>query len=127
MFLKSYNMKNHWIKKGILFTLCFIAFILALGGLVMWLWNSILPAVLGIQAINYWQALGLFALSRILFGGFHGRGGGRAPWGKNMPDKCASMSAEDKARFKAEWKNRCGGKWQSVPNDSSSSPSSENT
>ena len=49
-----------------------------IGGLaVMLLWNAILPAVLGVAALTYWQAIGILALSRLLFGGFH-RGG---PWG----------------------------------------------
>ncbi len=40
-----------------------------LGLLVMSLWNALLPAILGVKAIGFWQALGLLVLSRILFGG----------------------------------------------------------
>lgn len=37
-----------------------------------WLWNALLPDILGVKAINYWQSLGLLLLSKILFGGFSG-------------------------------------------------------
>jgi hypothetical protein len=44
-----------------------------LGAIVMWLWNWLMPAITGWASIDFWQALGLLALVRILFGGF-GRG-----------------------------------------------------
>ena len=49
------------------------------GALVMPLWNWLLPPLMGWSEINFWQALGLVALCRLLFGGFHGYGrpGGR--------------------------------------------------
>lgn len=47
-----------------------------LGWIVMALWNAVIPAVFaGGHAIDYLHALGLLILSRILFGGFRGRGG----------------------------------------------------
>jgi Ca2+/H+ antiporter, TMEM165/GDT1 family len=54
----------------LLFPVLFFGFV----GIVMWLWNAILPDVLGVKEINYWQAMGILALSRILFGG-NGMGG----------------------------------------------------
>jgi hypothetical protein len=42
----------------------------ALGFLVMLLWNSFVPEVFNIGKITFWQALGLFILTRILFGGY---------------------------------------------------------
>ncbi|MDR3302352.1 MAG: hypothetical protein LBT01_07485 [Spirochaetaceae bacterium] len=45
--------------------------------LVMVLWNGLLPELFGLPPLNYWQALGILALCRILFsgigGGFFGR------------------------------------------------------
>ena len=38
--------------------------------IVMLLWNWLMPAIFGLTTINLWQALGLFALTRILFGSF---------------------------------------------------------
>jgi hypothetical protein len=37
---------------------------------VMYLWNLLLPEIIGIASINYWQSAGLIILSRLLFGGF---------------------------------------------------------
>jgi hypothetical protein len=57
--------------------------IAVLGWIVMTLWNWVIPAVfVGGRAIDYFHALGLLVLSRILFGGFRGRSGwhGRGPW-----------------------------------------------
>lgn len=45
-------------------------FALALGFVVQWLWNWLMPDVFGIKEITYWQAFGLLILGRLLFGGF---------------------------------------------------------
>lgn len=75
---------------------------------VMLLWNAVLPAVLHVSPINYWQAAGLFILSRILFGGFgyKNRPGRGAP-PPHIREKFMSMTAEERAKWKAEWKQRC--------------------
>ena len=50
---------------------------IAIGGeLVLQLWNWLLPPLFGWRQITFWQALGLLALCRILFGGFGGHGSG---------------------------------------------------
>ncbi len=83
----------------------------------MGLWNAILPAVLGVKAITFGQALGILLLSKILFGGFGGgwRGGRSHEWKKNMKEKWETMTPEQREQFKAEWKNRCGGRWGMRP------------
>lgn len=48
----------------------------AFSAIVMLLWNLLLPGLFGLSTINFWQASGLFILSRILFGRL-GFGGGR--------------------------------------------------
>lgn len=40
--------------------------------LVQLLWNGVLTDVVPVPAISYWQALGLLALCKLLFGGFPG-------------------------------------------------------
>ena len=63
------------IAKGIAIFIAFLIFI-ALGGVVVQLlWNWLVPSLFGLRQVTLWEALGLLALSRILFGGF-GRGGG---------------------------------------------------
>ena len=64
-----------------------------LGGVVMLLWNWIMPGLVdGVARIDYWRALGLLVLSRILFGGFRGRGRGDGHgqwqrWQKMTPEE----------------------------------------
>lgn len=63
------------IAKGIALFIGFLIFI-ALGGVVvLLLWNWLVPSLFGLREITLWEALGLIALSRILFGGFGHRGG----------------------------------------------------
>ncbi len=59
-----------------------------MGLLVTGLWNALIPAILGLPAITFWQALGLLLLSRLLFGSMGG-------WGRRMR----------KARFVRGWHN----------------------
>src|SRR5579871_5096139 len=54
------------------------------GWVVMSLWNWLAPAVFGLHAITYWQALGLLVLSKILFGGMRGPSGGGGRWRQRM-------------------------------------------
>ena len=110
-------MKKYWIKKGLMFFAFFVLAVLGFGLIVMLLWNNILPDVLGVKAITFVQALGILLLSKILFGGFKGRGGGRHGGGKwmDMKQKFSGMSVEDREKFKSEWKTRCGGRWKVQP------------
>jgi hypothetical protein len=66
------------IAIGIAIFIAFVLFILIGGVIVQWLWNWLLPDIFGLRSITWWEALGLLALSRILFGGF-GRGGSHGP------------------------------------------------
>jgi len=82
----------------------------AFTAVVMLLWNWIMPAVFGLAAISFWQALGLFVLARILFGGFgFGKGMGMMRQGmrsqKNpMHDKWMKMTPEQRKEFIARRK-----------------------
>jgi len=83
----------------------------ALSAIVMWLWNSILVQVSSVQSISYWQAMGIFVLSRILFGGFHFKRPDikRPPFAqKQFRDKWMNMSPEDREKMKEMWKRKCG-------------------
>ena len=61
--------------------LFFIVIVAALSAVVMLLWNAVLPGLFGTALpIDYWHALGLLVLCRILFGGF-GRGCSRSRFG----------------------------------------------
>jgi hypothetical protein len=71
-----------------------------LGALVMWLWNWIMPSLLtGAMTIDYWRALGLLLLCRILFGGF--RGHGHHSWQEKREhwQRWQAMTPEERQQF----------------------------
>ena len=85
----------------------------ALGGfLVQQLWNWLLPALFGWPVLTFWQALGLLALCRILFGGIGMRGGrgsrGRR-LGRGMRHRWSRMTPEERQRFRDHLRRRFGG------------------
>lgn len=103
-----FNQQRDFSRKKFFFMpLAAIAAVLLFGWVVMLLWNAVLPSTTGVSALNYWQAVGLLALCRILFGGF--RTGGRPHQHRSASwrEKWTQMSEEERARFKAEWRERC--------------------
>jgi len=80
-----------------------VAAFVALGGLVVErLWNWLTPPLFGWHVLGYWQALGLLALCRILFGGLGvgGGGGPRSMFRRRMRERWEQMSPEDRERFR---------------------------
>ncbi|MFX0565919.1 hypothetical protein ACNF5A_002942 [Kosakonia cowanii] len=77
------------------------ALFVVLGLVVMSLWNALLPAILGVKSIGFWQALGILVLSRILFGGLGFRPGmfgmGRAH--RRMHERWMAMTPEQREEF----------------------------
>ncbi|MDU7870473.1 MAG: hypothetical protein E7J78_25585 [Pantoea sp.] len=69
--------------------------------MVMSLWNALLPAILGVKSIGFWQALGILALSRILFGGLGFRPGmfGMGHARRRMHERWMNMSPEQREEF----------------------------
>lgn len=108
-------MKKFWFKRGIMFFLFFVVAVVLFGAIVMGLWNAILPDVIGVKTITFLQALGILLLSKILFSSVGRRGqwhgGRREQWKKRMQEKLATMSPEDKEKFKQELRMRCGRPW----------------
>ena len=105
-------MRNRKFSKGkkFIFFLPVVALIAtALGYVVMYLWNWILPEVAHAGQLNFWQALGLLVLCRILFGNFNKGGGGFREKANGMRSKWQNMNEEERAKFKEEYKRRCGG------------------
>ena len=79
------------------------AFLSLTGLVVMNLWNYLLPGILHVGAITFWQAIGIFVLCKILFG--FGRGGrrmgGGGPWmRRKMEDRFKNMSPQEREKFK---------------------------
>jgi hypothetical protein len=77
------------------------------GFVVTHLWNYLMPALFGLHAITFWQAVGLIILGRLLFGGFGPRFGG-APWRRHMMMRWEQMTPEEREKFREGMRARCG-------------------
>ena len=108
-----------------------VVFIIIGGGVVMLLWNWLAPALFGLRPIAFWQALGLLALCRILFGGFGLAGGGHRSGSRRrmegrirervherMDERWEQMTPEERERFREGMHGRGG---VTTPLDSNSS------
>jgi len=85
-----------------------LVFIFIGGKIVMHLWNWLLPELFGWPQIGFWQALGLLALCRILFGGFGFHGSGRSDLRRRMEERCEHMTPEERERFRQRMRERWG-------------------
>ncbi|WP_205508527.1 hypothetical protein [Longitalea arenae] len=105
--------RRFWFGKAVMIVVFCTAFVMLFSFIVMSLWNAILPNVLGVKTISFWQALGILVLSKILFSGFggfhHKKEQFKNRFRQNMMAKWEHMTPEEKQKFKEEWKNRCGG------------------
>ena len=119
-------------KKGkFLIALLFIAALFLLPYIVMLLWNGILPEIIGVKTITYWQAVGIFILCKLLFGGFKGGGNhhhkkhrmirqhfknccnnndNKSSMKEALRDKFMNMSDEERENFRQKWKDRFRGR-----------------
>jgi len=87
-------MRKRWYWIAPLAIVGIFVFAFVGGEVVMHLWNWLLPPLFGWRVLTFWQALGLLALCRILFGGL-GHGGPRGPRGR-----CRNMTREERERFR---------------------------
>jgi len=121
-------MRRNFGRRRVAFPFILIALLLVslFSFIVMTLWNTILSPVLNISVINFWQALGILVLAKILFGGFPGGWRGRPRWGwnkemfekrKEMLEKWQTMTPEEREKFKQEWRSHCRGWGRPVPEE----------
>jgi hypothetical protein len=97
------NMKKHVFK----FVIMGLAAIAGFGAISMLLWNWLMPCIFGLAAINFWQALGLLALGRILLGGIgiggkHWMGGMHGAMHRHhnpIREKWEKMTPEERTEF----------------------------
>ncbi|HVG53562.1 MAG TPA: hypothetical protein VM846_04010 [Vicinamibacterales bacterium] len=82
----------------VLVPLAIALFVIVGGGLVMLLWNWLLPPLFDLPKLTLLQAFGLLALCRILFGSWGGGGGGGG-FEKRMSEK-------DRERFRERMRDR---------------------
>jgi Ca2+/H+ antiporter, TMEM165/GDT1 family len=104
-------MRRKWFYKIPGIILVVIAAVAVFGAVVERLWNWLIPGIVGWHAINFWQAIGILLLSKILFGGFRGRGG--MHWRHRMAERWEKMSPEEREKFSRGMHERCGHRpWQ---------------
>ena len=106
---KNFNKKGvrpplKWLMIGSLI----LAITLLMGGVVMFLWNMILPEVANVKPLNYWQAVGLLVLFKILFGGLGKRH--HRKHRKHWKEKWMNMDDQERMEFKNKWKDYCNRK-----------------
>src|SRR5579863_6853323 len=98
--MRTIDMKRSWVLRGIKFALFALIFVIVFSVVVMRLWNWLIPPVFGWHVINFWQAVGLLVLSKILFGGFHGRPGRNLYWRRRMIERWEQMTPEEREKFR---------------------------
>lgn len=85
-----------------------LAFVAIGGAVVQLLWNWLLPAIFGWRQVTFWQAVGLLALCRILFGGLGMRGGPRSSIRRRMTERWEGMTPEEREKFRDAMRARWG-------------------
>jgi hypothetical protein len=107
--MENTNQSNKY-KKFFFFFPMIIFGLSALSFIIMQLWNWLMPVIFKLPLINFWQAAGLFALSKILFSSFNFNGRQKRMGINNqmMKEKMMQMSEEERQQFKEQWKKRCG-------------------
>ena len=81
------------------------------GEIVKLLWNWLVPPLFDRPQITFWQAFGILALCRILFGGrgSHGvYGSMRRRMADRMANRMESMTPEERERFRQRMRGRWG-------------------
>lgn len=101
-------MRRKWIFIAPLAILGMLVFTVIGGEIVLLLWNWLLPTLLGWRQVTFWQALGLLALCRILFGGFGWHGSARSGFRRRMDERCGHMTPEERERFRERMRERFG-------------------
>jgi hypothetical protein len=101
-------MRRNWALKGLKIALFVIVLVAVLGFVVMSLWNSLMPSLFGWHLINFWQAVGILLLSKILFGGFRGGPGRHMYWRSRMKARWEHMTPEEREKFREGMRGRCG-------------------
>ena len=108
------NRRNIKVVKVVIMVIAAIFFF---GFLVLKLWNWLMPEIFGLPHISFFQAIGLLALSKILFTGFKGGPGADAKarlngvfFKKTWEKKLSNLNPEEREKLKNECKINWG-KW----------------
>ena len=101
--------KLNRVKRFFFFIPMMLIGISTIGFVVMQLWNWLMPVIFALPRITFLQALGLFVLSKLLFGSFNiNRKKNSMPFGNAaFKEKMLDMSDDEREAFKEQWKQRC--------------------
>jgi hypothetical protein len=93
-----------------MFGLALLIFIVIVAGgeAVMQLWNWLVPNLFGLRPLTFWQAVGLLALCRLLFGGFGGLHRHRSDWRHRMRERFENMTPEQREAMRHRMRAGCG-------------------
>lgn len=108
--------RGWWIAKFVVFGLLMLV---VFGLVTQTLWNWLVPTLFSGPVISFWQAMGLLALSKLLFWGF---GGGHKKWGSHRShqwkgqwmERYSKLSPEEREKYKQKFKEKwCA--WEENP------------
>lgn len=91
-------MNKHWAKMAVLVLLWTTIAVAGFGSAVWQLWNMLMPHLFGLPSIGFWQAVGLMALSWLLFGGWRGAGGFA---GRHRSGGRHALTDQERERFRS--------------------------
>ena len=95
-----------WVGIGVA-AIVGLALLIAIGGaVVMMLWNWLAPALFRLPEISFWQALGLLALCRILFGGMGPLGGRSSRPRRPTAERWEHMTPQEREKLRNELHDR---------------------
>lgn len=104
------------MKRGaVFFFKCVLAMVVAIfffAWITYLLWNWLVPVLFNGPIISFWQALGLLALTKILFFGIGGKRDcytppGQQPyWKQRFYEKMSSLSPEEREAFKQKMRDK---------------------
>lgn len=105
-------MKLWWPLRIVKFVATAVVILLAIGYVVMGLWNALIPDLFKGPVISYAQAIGLLLLSHFLFHGWgrwrYSNGWRHRHWKQRIEDRLASMTPEERKKYEEDWRRRCG-------------------
>jgi hypothetical protein len=105
-------MKTWWVPKVLKFVALAALSVCAFSVVVMLLWNAVIPDLFSGPGISFWQAAALLLLSHILLRGWspwrHTNGWKHDRWHHRFEKRLASMTPEERERFREESHRRGG-------------------
>lgn len=100
--------RKKWLFVFVFAPVAIVLFVAIGGEVVRLLWNWLLPALFGWPRIGFWQAIGLLALCRILFGRVGPRVSARSNIRRRMTERWARMTPEERERLRRGLYQRWG-------------------